>query len=82
MSKPSCETCRFFDPNQHQLEHGKRITEGNCRKNPPVVKIFVDRDVVHGGVTTQTRWPLVHPQDWCGAFELVEDPGGIQDAYR
>lgn len=51
--------CRFYD------------CEGKfCRRNPPIV---VPGGTDHNGyIITDTLWPNVFPDDWCGEGEVKE----------
>lgn len=57
MTKPTCATCPFWDPDN--------FDEGDCRKNPPVV-VMADIGLESGSMVAATRWPQVDRDDWCG----------------
>lgn len=53
-----CPTCRFY-------------ADGNCKRNPPTVHIWIKEDPNGGwpAVHTETRWPFVSHFDWCGEYK-------------
>jgi len=56
----TCSICRWFHPSKTQ--------QGRCQKSAPIC-IYVSVD----GGFSETKWPTVLEDDWCGSFELAAE---------
>ncbi len=77
MTGESCETCRFFMPNEQS--NGEAV--GDCRCHPPttfmVVMPMVGSTITRAGKPQMTNvnmkfpaaWPFVQGKHWCGEFQ-------------
>lgn len=55
----SCSTCRWHQPIED--------ADGECRAALPVA---MQPDDTETGIVGE--WPVVNPDDWCGAYEPVQ----------
>ena len=69
MRERKCENCVFFGPGDSRAEQNP---DGRCRRYTP--KVFaVTHNTCPDILSSQTKWPLVKPNDWCGEFEAKCD---------
>lgn len=57
-SSISCSECKFY------FSFGDGDTDGECRKNPPVINI-IGEDAFH---SSKTLFPVTNDLLWCGSF--------------
>jgi hypothetical protein len=67
---PACRLCRFAVPVVERDQQGRVVLSQNprftCHNGPP--SPFPVASNQRGGVATMTIWPVMMPDDWCGAF--------------
>lgn len=61
-----CGTCRFW----RRDEHPPDSSEGQCRRNAPVVVALPD----NSNDPFYRVWPETWVADWCGEYRPVEAP--------
>ena len=57
MSQKSCETCEYWQDLEDE-------PAGECRRYAPHAKRSMD------AIRAVAAWPITHPHDWCGEFNL------------
>ena len=65
MASESCGTCKFFK------RHIQNITEGFCRRMPPIVVIAPIRGS-DGKIEPRpvSATPNMHESEWCGEYKM------------
>ena len=61
-----CGGCKWYAPDAPDA-HGSPVSEGECRRYPPVVVV---REAALPGAEVVTRFPVVQLSYWCGEWEL------------
>lgn len=69
MSRPEnqrCHACAFWNWSRATNRDGYPI--GTCRRNAPIATNFA------AGQAAATYWPETANHDWCGQFQMTDDP--------
>jgi hypothetical protein len=59
-----CETCRFWEP-----PSGYSGDYGECHHTAPAPRLAFRETDYDGNFVTFVNWPLVLPDEWCGAWQ-------------